>query len=154
MALDNIFKKHKHWIQVVKNFGEEFYAEDIVQEAYIKLLDKNINEAYFYYTLRSITMDLHRKKITTIELDENISNFDYDNSLIEETKQHYQAMNDWNWYDKKLFVTYIESNLSMRSFARSVDISFQSVYNTIKKCKSKLKIKWQNQEIQNLKPMV
>jgi DNA-directed RNA polymerase specialized sigma24 family protein len=149
--MDKIYSKHKHWIEVVKNFGETFYAEDIVQEAYIKTLGKNINEAYFYYTLRSMTMDLHRKKVNTIELEDNITEKDFDTYLQEETKQHYKVMDNWHFYDKQLFIAFIESNLSIRAFSRSLDISFQSVYGTIKKCKLKLKIEWQKQELQDKK---
>ena len=33
-----VAKYHSEWVKVVNTFGEYFYAEDIVQEVYIRLL--------------------------------------------------------------------------------------------------------------------
>ena len=35
--LELVAKDHKEYVKVVQNFGEYFYAEDIVQEAYIRI---------------------------------------------------------------------------------------------------------------------
>ena len=36
--LNIIAKDHKKWVNYVRNFGEYNYAEDIVQEMYLKLV--------------------------------------------------------------------------------------------------------------------
>ena len=101
--------KHKHWVKIVEGFGEKNYAQDVVQEAYIKVLkmNKDINYAYFYYTLRSLTMDLHSKKVVKCEITRDIEYMlreDDSNELAEELAQPYlEFIETWNWYDKKMF---------------------------------------------------
>jgi DNA-directed RNA polymerase specialized sigma24 family protein len=133
--MNHIYSRHKHWIRVVNKFGEYRYAEDIVQEAYLKLFDKDINEAYFYFTLRSLTMDLHRKKVEMLPISQEI---EYDISMVEEislvelTQPYNDFIDTWEWYDKMLFMLWVESGVSMREIARRTNIGFMSVYNTIK----------------------
>jgi len=140
--MNHIYSKHRHWIRVVEKFGELRYAEDIVQEAYIKVFQKDINEAYFYFTLRSLTMDLHRKKIEMLPITKEV---EYEMSLVEEidlidlTQPYNDFIDTWEWYDKMLFRLWVESGVSMREIARRTNIGFMSVYNTIKNCKEKIK---------------
>jgi hypothetical protein len=144
-AIDHLVKRHRHWINIVRKFGEVTYAEDIVQEAYIKILDlnKEINEAYFYYTLRSLTMNLHSKKIIKIEITKEIEYLliesQEDNAILEITKPYYDYIATWDYYDQMLFSIYLKKGISMRKMSRESGISFTSIYNTIRNCKNKLK---------------
>ena len=66
--LNEIAKKHTQWLNTVKGIGGDMYAEDIVQEMYIKLyklakkrgshdflFDKGkVQNGYVFFTLRSI----------------------------------------------------------------------------------------------------
>ena len=148
--MEHIYSRHKHWVAIVKKFGEINYAEDVVQEAYIKVYGKDINEAYFYYTLRSLTMDLHSKKVIKVELTQDIEyslKEDESNDIAEERAQPYiEFINTWHWYDKMLFMTYVNNKISMRKLSRETGIAFMSVYYTIKKCKLRLK-EWQENQI-------
>ena len=145
--MNHIYSKHKHWIRVVEKFGELKYAEDIVQEAYIKIHGKEINEAYFYFTLRSLTMDLHRKKVEILPITKEI---EYEISLVEEidlvdlTQPYNDFIDTWEWYDKTLFRLWVDSGVSMREISRRTNIGFMSVYNTIKNCKKKIK-QWEKE---------
>lgn len=148
--LNHIFAKHKHWVSVVKRFGEINYAEDIVHEAYIKVidLDKIINEAYFYYTLRSLTMNLHKQKVIKVEITKDIEyclieqeDFDY---LIDLAKPIIDFISTWEDYDKMLFMVYVNKGISMRKLSRETGISFMSIYNTLTNCKKRI-IKWQEE---------
>ena len=38
--IGKIYKHHKTWVDMVRSLGGGLYSEDIVQEAYIKLLDE------------------------------------------------------------------------------------------------------------------
>jgi DNA-directed RNA polymerase specialized sigma24 family protein len=147
--MEHIYSRHKHWVAMVKKFGEVNYAEDVVQEAYIKVYGKDINEAYFYYTLRSLTMDLHSKKVIKVEVTQDIEyslREDESNELAEERAQPYiEFINTWHWYDKMLFMTYVNNKISMRKLSRETGIAFMSVYYTIKKCKLRLK-EWQENQ--------
>ena len=144
--------KHKHWVKIVEGFGEKNYAQDVVQEAYIKVLkmNKDINYAYFYYTLRSLTMDLHSKKVTKVEITRDIEyslREDESNDIAEELAQPYlEFIDTWHWYDKMLFMLWVNNKISMRKIARETKINFTSVYNTIKKCKQRLK-EWEKDQL-------
>ena len=150
--MDHIFSRHKHWVSMVKKFGEVNYAEDVVQEAYIKVmkLNKEINEAYFYYTLRSLTMDLHSKRVIKEVITKKIeySLFeDESNKLAEELAQPYlEFIETWDWYDKKLFMLWVNNKISIRKLSRETNIGFKSVYTTIKKCQKRL-IEWQSKQV-------
>jgi DNA-directed RNA polymerase specialized sigma24 family protein len=148
--LDHIFSRHKHWISVVKRFGEINYAEDIVHEAYIKVidLDKVINEAYFYYTLRSLTMNLHNKKIIKVEITNDIEqllvepeDFEY---IYELATPILEFIKTWDSYEQILFMLWVNKQISMRKMARESGISFTSIYNTITNCKKRI-IQWQKE---------
>ena len=148
--MEHIYSRHKHWVSIVKKFGEVNYAEDVVQEAYIKVHGKDINEAYFYYTLRSLTMDLHSKKVTKVEITRDIEyslREDESNDIAEELAQPYlEFIDTWHLYDKMLFMLWVNNKISMRKIARETKINFTSVYNTIKKCKQRLK-EWEKDQL-------
>ena len=39
--IENLYKKHKTWVKIVKSFGcNNYMAEDLVQEMYIKIILK------------------------------------------------------------------------------------------------------------------
>jgi DNA-directed RNA polymerase specialized sigma24 family protein len=153
--MDHIYSRHKHWVSIVKKFGEVNYAEDVVQEAYIKVHGKDINEAYFYYTLRSLTMDLHSKKVIKVEMTQDIEyslREDEGNELAEELAQPFiEFIDTWHWYDKMLFMTWVNNKISMRKLSRETGIAFMSVYYTIKKCKQRLK-EWQENQVNQTLP--
>ena len=81
--LKKVAELHEDYLRMVKSFGEEFLAEDIVQEMYIKLskyadadkvLRKNgqINKSYIFLTLRCLYYDLQkeRNKIEKVDIEE------------------------------------------------------------------------------------
>lgn len=148
--LKEITDRHKHWIKVVEGFGEKQYAQDIVQEAYIKVinLNKEINFAYFYFTLRSLTMDLHRKRVDKIEITQEIEyslkEDNYQEEVSEFVKPFMDYINTWDWYDKKMYLIYITNNVSMRKMAKESGIPLMNIFQTIQRCKLKLKL-WQKE---------
>ena len=134
--LEIISKNHNFWLAIVKGYGETTYAEDIVQEFYLKIYlksekDKSLlsklitdempNIGYIIFILKNMTLDLHRQKsrINKVGLDE-----------IGELEDYYEGdsfgyslflqrldteMNTWHSYDRKLFMirlgTYGSMNL-------------------------------------------
>ena len=65
--------RHSDWINIVKSFGLKDYAEDLVQEMYIRALKYidngkdisykgDINYFYIYQLLRHMTINLQIKK--------------------------------------------------------------------------------------------
>jgi|TARA_R110000787_G_scaffold40596_10_gene100762 DNA-directed RNA polymerase specialized sigma24 family protein len=155
--LNDIFQKHKIWIDIVCSFGcNPDIAEDIVQEMYIKIHkkisnglninygDNDYNYYYIFKTLKTLFLDLKRKqsKVSVISINEikhilpsdydNMVNFDYTyNEIKKELKKMY-------WYDRKVFEI-IEGGESIAEFSRKSGIPYYSLYNTYKKVKNKLK---------------
>lgn len=58
------------------------------------------------------------------------------------------AMEDWHWYDKKIFNLYFRNGISMRKLASDTTISLSSIFNTISngrgKIRKKLKKEWES----------
>lgn len=150
--IEQLYKKHKTWIKIVKSFGcNNSIAEDIVQEMYYKIIIKikkglnikynkdEINYFYIFRTLNSLYIDLKRKrKNIYIEGLENIKNKE-DTPNYENIYQDVQKeLDKMYWYDKKVFEI-INSGESIASLSRKTHIAYYSLYNTYTKVKKRLK---------------
>ena len=134
--MNNIFEQHKKWINIALTFGAGDYAEDLVQDTYIKVHNlKEINEAYFYFALRSTIVDYHRKNKKKIEIVEEL---EYEEITMPD--EIYNYIDTWEHYDRKLYLLYINSNMTMRQMAKETHISLTSIFNTINNCNKKLKV--------------
>ena len=151
MTLEQIYKRHKDWVNIVRSLGGADYSEDIVQEMYIKLdkyikqgtLKKRTYEAYVYFTLRSITLDIYRAKKGKHKTDiddcvnlceEDIQGFEEFDYICEKANNE---IHRWHWYDQELFKLFM-SGKSMREIARNTHISLSSIFHTIKICKERI----------------
>ena len=147
-TIEEIYAMHKHWVSIVRKFGEYQYAEDIVQEAYLKILSskKDINYAYFYLVLRSLTMNLHKAKVVKVEITNETDLADEEEANIEELAQPIlDFIKTWDDYDRLMFMIWVNKGISMRKMSRESGIPFMSIYNTIKNCKQKIKL-WQEKQ--------
>jgi len=108
------------------------------QEKIVK--DNEVNKAYVWFTLRSVYMMYlkEKSKIDKIRIGDDFDIPD-DSSEQFELKRVYSYIDRWEWYDKMLFTTYINSDLSIRQIAKETGISLTSVFYTIKNCKQALK---------------
>tara|TARA_R110002124_G_C8932590_1_gene512138 strand:- start:1506 stop:2078 length:573 start_codon:yes stop_codon:yes gene_type:complete len=80
--LEALGKNHKEWVQIAKNLGAKDYAEDIVQESYLKIIkyadNKNVysngkySKAYMYFTIRSVFLNYIKlkNKVHKIQIEE------------------------------------------------------------------------------------
>jgi DNA-directed RNA polymerase specialized sigma24 family protein len=159
--LEQVAKHHKEWIKTIQKLGEYDYAEDIVQESYIALIkyanaeklidDKgNVRKGYMFFTLRSLYYQYYNKKKTI-----NKVAFDgcwelFDNSNIDEQNAYNdiclmidEEIDNWHWYDKKLFKLYRDTDMSMRDIASETNISLISIFHSIKNYKEILKTKFE-----------
>lgn len=162
--LEKIAQRHKMWVAVVKNFGIEDYAEDIVQEMYIKahryieagtLREQTVN-TYVYTILRSLCIDLKRAKKTKLKVSLNnisiqgdvdefvdlIKYLEYDKEQEDAYERIINSLEEeiggWHWFDKMLFKDiYVDQDLSMRGIEERTNISLATIFNTIKRCKQK-----------------
>jgi len=159
--LAKVAQYHNDWVKVIQTFGEYDYAEDIVQESYIalwkyadadKLIDSSgeVRKGYMYFTLRSLFYQYYnkKKKVNKVSFDGCWELFD--DSNIEEHKAYNdicmlidEEIKNWDWYDRKLFKLYRDTDLSMRDIAKETNISLISIFNSIKNYKIILKDKFQ-----------
>ena len=159
--LEEVAKHHKEWVNTIQKMGEFDYAEDIVQESYIalikyadatKLIDVNgdVRKGYMLFTLRSLYYQFYnkKKKINKVSFDGCWELFD--DSNIEEQEAYHnicllidEEIENWHWYDKKLFKLYRDTDFSMRDIAGETSISLISIFHSIKNYKAILKEKLQ-----------
>ena len=154
-----VAKQHKEWIKIVNSFGEYDYAEDIVQESYLilykyaepeRIIENGyIRRGYMYFTLRT-TYYLYynsKRKISKVYIDDNILQLIDDTDLKEHEaynkicKKIDQEIDNWHWYDKKLFILYRDSGMSIRKIAAETKISWVSIFNSLKNAKNIIKNK-------------
>jgi len=147
-------KKHKVWISYVVSFSnEKNIAEDIVQEMYIKVINKvergldivyhdnDINYAYIHRVLYTLFIDYVRKKknIKMISFDDiDYSAIEYDIDYQKSYDKVKEELNSMFWYDRKVFEI-INGGESIADFSRNSYIEYFSLYNTYRKVKEKLK---------------
>tara|TARA_R110000796_G_scaffold197542_1_gene313881 strand:- start:12 stop:590 length:579 start_codon:yes stop_codon:yes gene_type:complete len=159
--LNIVAKQHNEWVDIVIGFGEYNYAEDIVHESYLRLIkyatpqniikDNKVSRGYMFFTLRSVYFQYYnsKRKITKISLDDPKWNIEI--QAIETIEEH-EAFNrvcilidevaeDWAWYDRKLFKLYRDTGLSIRKIAAETNISWVSIFNTLKNCKKEIRDK-------------
>jgi len=160
--LNKIAERHSFWVNTVRSFGVTDYAEDIVQEMYIKankyidagtLREETVN-TYVYTILRSLSVDLQReqKRKPKVSLnnyyDEEIEycdiieyeepNREMELAFEKISEKLHDEIESWHWFDKMLFKDiYIDQDLSMRDINQKTKISLATVFNTIKRCKQK-----------------
>ena len=156
-----VASQHEDWIKIVNGFGEYNYAEDIVQESYIRLFlyakpeniikDKKVSRGYMFFTLRTTFFQYYnsKRKIIKVSIDDE-ENF---LQIADETNlEEHEAFNkvcllidevaeEWNWYDRKLFKLYRDTDLSIRKIAAETSISWVSIFNTLKNCKQDVRSK-------------
>jgi DNA-directed RNA polymerase specialized sigma24 family protein len=154
--IEQVAQHHKEYIKTIKSFGEEFYAEDLVQEMYIRFINKNkekavivngqVNRYYVYLTLRSLFVDFHRQKsrIIKVGLDdiltlEQIDELEEHEGFSRLLKKVDSEVKTWEWYDQMLFNLYKDSDRSMREISNGTNISLRSIFCTLKNCKERIK---------------
>ena len=153
--LTTVAKHHKFFIGVVQSFGEDRYAEDIVQEMYLRIykytdeekIVKNgeVNKGFIWFVLRNIYVDYCKQKgrIEKIELNEATHIFEEDDINTNRARSAIDnkiedEINSWHWYDKMVFKLYKEKGHSLREMSSLTKISVTSIFHTIKHCKERL----------------
>ena len=152
-------ERHKDWVQMATNLGAGHYAEDIVQEMYIKLSQiknperlidkKNPNQIvgfYVYTIIRSLIVDLQRiqkrTQMVSIESIRALKASDVDMEFEAEFTKKLDAIeqvkDQMNWYDLKLFELYHNEGLSIRKLSKETRISASSIFNTLRNAKSEI----------------
>lgn len=147
--------KHQDWINIVKSFGVKDYAEDVVQEMYVRVLkyirggkdlsyDDDINYFYIYQMLRHMCINLKIKKgkIIVINIDDYLNNIKRYNTIEQNIAKKYEKINkkldSMFWYDAQVY-RIIEGGTSIKELSEKSKISYYSLYRTYNKVKKILK---------------
>ena len=155
--LEKVAEYQDYLVELASVFDSEF-AEDIVQEFYLLLhkykvteeqmfTNGKLNRGYCFIIIRNIHFQIYnvKKRITKCELNEEIYNMVDDFDLEKELDWNEfrikaeSEVNNWDWYDKKLFSIYRDTDISIRGLAKETGISFVSIFHSLKKHKEKLK---------------
>ena len=156
--LTRLAKLHNEWLGIARKFGIGNISEDIVQETYIRIIrlnyidkivtDEKINKSYMWLTIHSVYIDHLRKEKHNIKSIEEIKGIEYEQSNVNQLQaisnidlKIEKEIESWHWYDAMLFRIYKDSELSMRDISEKANISLTSIFNTLKKCKERLKEK-------------
>lgn len=165
--LNIVAKQHDTWVNIIKSFGEHFFCDDLVQEAYIALskyadpdkIIKNgkVSRGYMFFTLKSMHHQFYnkKKKIKKVNIDDdkNFLQFPAEDNIEENEAFHKicllvdEVSEDWHWYDRKLWSLYSRTDMSIRKLASETKISWVSIFNTLKNVKLDLKNKLQEEYI-------
>ena len=153
--LEIIAKDHKKYVRTIERFGEQFYAEDLVQEMYLRLqrnktaqdiiIDGKVNEYFIYLTLRSIFLNFRKAKTLLVKNNDiPLLCPDVDNTAFFTAQNQFRdkiekEIDTWHVYDQMLFRLYLNSGKSMREIANGTGISLRSIFNTINDCKDRIK---------------
>ena len=151
--MELLFQKNNDWIEICKSFGlDEETAKDLTQEMYIKIqlkiendkLDISYNDEINYYyifkTLRSMFIDLYRKK-KKVTIVRNLTEYKKSDTYVnydDKYKQIQDQLDTMYWYNKKVFEI-VNSGTSIAELSRKSGIPYYSLYNTYKKVVDKLK---------------
>tara|TARA_R100001460_G_scaffold31516_1_gene62065 strand:+ start:846 stop:1397 length:552 start_codon:yes stop_codon:yes gene_type:complete len=171
LILEKAFEKHKTWVRVVVSFGcNKETAEDIVQEAYLKVHDMTLkgkdlwykdelNYWYMYKILRHLYLHLKIKE-SKIKIAEHFAKNEYGQTkniwrdeevLKAPTYVNYKqfdekfekVLSELTWYDRSIFEL-VSSGKKISELSRETNINYVSLWNTYTKVKNYLKSKIKN----------
>jgi len=155
--LNIVAKHHQEYVRIVESFGEYFYAEDIVQESYLRMLkyckpeaiitNGSVNKSYVYFVLRNMYLDFQKEKTkhpkVSIEEVGQLAHEDTQLAKHEAYEEILKYINNevqtWHWYDQMLFDLYKRTGKSIRDLSAETKISTKSIFQTLKHCKERLK---------------
>ena len=165
-ALVLLTKYHKEYIKMAKaisgnNINVRNYAEDYVQEAYLRLsrydnlYEKVVNakgkvsKGYMFFCLRSIILnDIKKKSNINFSflgsqydfeekynwVDEGVDPFIPACSRLED-KMYEVLKREAKWFDYELFKKYLKTGKSFKTLAQESRLGVRTIYLSVKRCK-------------------
>lgn len=162
--IDKLADKHEDWIRMAKSFGADIeQSNELVQLMYIRLVKyvdadserimytkDEVNTYYVYVTLRNLFLSNAHSYKSDCDLDDTSKSsqkayISQDLDLIFEQAHKVlfekidAIVNEWYWYDKKLWGIHFYDKVSMRGIAADTKISLSSIFNTLKNGKEKVR---------------
>lgn len=167
--IDLLAEKDSDWINMAKSFGvSDEDARELVQEMYLRLHryvdepekimynETEVNTFYVYVTLRNIHLTGLKRIPLYGYLDDNVLKT-YEELNIEKEvafdniiSRIRSEVDNWYWYDKKLWQIHFDKQKSMRSISNETTISLSSIFNTLKRCKNTIRDMF-NEDVEDYK---
>jgi RNA polymerase sigma factor (sigma-70 family) len=148
--------KNSSWVTVARKYGATDEAEDVVQESYIKLIEwakrtepETLTDGIFFFIVRNTALDIARKGTYTTSIEELTSVFvseDSETPTFEfDINAIHESISGFHWFDAKLIDLYFNlsrtypEEVSMRQISEETGISLSTIFNTIKRCKQRIR---------------
>jgi DNA-directed RNA polymerase specialized sigma24 family protein len=141
--LEELAKRDKDWRKMAFHICKSHdTADDIVQDMYLKFAnyDKNVNDFYIYFAIKSIWLDkLKDKKTKTVELIDNFNIFadTYDFELDEIKEITLKKVKQLPFFERELLKVTTQE-MSQRELSRQTGINLLVIQKTVKKTKEQL----------------
>ena len=157
--IDILAERDDEWMKMAMSFGiDKDKARDLVQDMYLRLEtyvddpervmynEDEVNTFYVYVTLRNLYLSEATKKKQfyfldydmkggTTDIEEEFSLMEREEAFSAIINKITDEVNNWYWYDKKLWEIHFYDQRSMRSISNDTRISLSSIFNTLKRCK-------------------
>lgn len=148
--LKKVAGMHQDWVNMATKISSSSEAEDLVQDMYLKLINKSCeekaitngkpNKPYIFVIMSNMYKDSKKKKQIKLQ---RIGDLQVQEVEIDQEKEAFyirymEIVDSWDFYYKKLYLLYATSGMSMRKIAEETKISVGNIFTTIKECKRRL----------------
>lgn len=148
--LEQLAKRDKDWRRMALQIcGDKMTADDLVQDMYLKFADydKELNDYYVFFAIRSIFLDSIKKRkldIVSNEID-NLSLLDNEYCLERDffETEIIKQIEALPYFERETAL--VSQVISQRELARQSEIPFETINKTIKKTKENLRL-WADQK--------
>jgi RNA polymerase sigma factor (sigma-70 family) len=152
----HLHSKQQSWRVVALKYGGGDDAEDVVQDSYIKLIEwynrtkpETLTDGVFFFIVRNTALDIARKGKQQTSVDELSKLLIADDP---ESQTHefdickiHEIVKGFHWFDAMLVDVYFNlsrkysEEITMRQISDETGISLSTIFNTIKRCKERIK---------------
>lgn len=151
--LELLALRHKEWVDMARAVGcPEPYAEDVVQEVYLRLYhyreniydklilpDDEVNTFYMFVSIRNMVRTMMKNEGVYINYEEFYyeeadggADLQMEEAFTKLVVRMRNEANSWGRYHSKLFNVYYMTDFSMRDIADGTGISLTHIYNNLK----------------------
>lgn len=157
--LDKLLKEETTWLNMANEItsSSKINSQDLLHDFYVAIHKKveegkvkikeimyndSINKSFVYKMMHNIFIDTIRKDKDVYYEKELMNSFKADNSpYIDKDKLIDQIVDEFYWFDKKLFNLYRKKFHSIRKLSKATNISHVVVWRTINNCIKEIKKK-------------
>lgn len=142
---------HDELVKMARYRGAGSYAEDIVQEFYLKAhkyleQGKSLNRAYCFSMIGCLVVDkVHRSKSADQLMAEvpDVIDDDAENAMEQKFDILEEVLQESHWYNRQVIGIIAQEGISVKELSRRTNIDVHSLYRTIKSVKKKCNEKYQ-----------